>query len=62
MCEEAVQLAAGGVHRSLLFLRAVVYRRPAVLVDSIPKKPLCGFLPERGIVVQVADNLAAQRP
>ena len=57
-----MELAAGGVHRPLLFLGAVVYGRPSVFMDSFLKKTFCGFLSERRIVVQVADDLAPQCP
>jgi hypothetical protein len=62
MRKETVQLAASGVHGLLLFFRAVVYRRSPAFMDSVPKEPFRSSLSERGIVVQVADDLSAQRP
>jgi len=39
-----------------------VHCRTSIFVDGVPKKPISRPLSERRIVVQVADDLAAQRP
>jgi len=57
-----MELAAGGVDRSLLFLRAVLYGRSSEGMDRLPEEPFRSLLSARGIVMQVADDLAAQRP
>lgn len=62
MSKESVKLFAGRVYRPLLFLRAVMDRWPPIFVDRITKKPLSRPLSQRGVVVQIADDLAAQRP
>ena len=45
--KEAVQLAAGGVKRALLLLRAVRNERAAVITDHALEKPLRRYLPQR---------------
>jgi hypothetical protein len=43
--KEAVQLAAGGVKRALLLLRAIMDERPAVIADHAVENPLRRELP-----------------
>jgi len=39
-----------------------MHRWPSVFVDRIPQKPISGHLSARGVVMQIADDLSAQRP
>ena len=62
LTEEAVELAASGVERALLVLRAVVDERAAVLVDGVAKKSVSSHLSEGRVVVEVADDFSTQTP
>ena len=57
-----MQLAAGRVEGTLLLVRAIVDGRAAQFVDGLPEEPLGGELAERPIVMEVADDLAAEAP
>jgi len=62
LSEEAVEFAASGVEGTLFFFRAVVNKRAAVLMDHVAEKSVCNHFSKRRIVVEVADDLAAQQP
>ena len=55
--KEAVQAAAGGVERALLLLLAVMNERAAVIPDHAVEKPVRRYLPQRRILVEIADDL-----
>ena len=57
-----MEFAAGGVEGALVFFRAVVNERATVVVDRVAEKLLSSLLSERGVVVEVADDLSAQQP
>ena len=57
-----MEFAAGGVARALLLLRAVVKERATFLVDGMAQESVSGPLSERRVVVEMADDLSAQRP
>ena len=57
-----MELAAGCVHRSLLFVRCVVDCWTSVSVDGVTEQLVRTLLPQRGIVMQVADDLSAHCP
>jgi hypothetical protein len=57
-----MELFAGRVHGALLFFRAVVDRRSSIFVDRFPQETFRGTLSQRGVVVQVTDDFAAQCP
>jgi hypothetical protein len=52
----------GGVERALVFFRTVVNERATVVVDHVAEKLLSSLLSERGVEVEVADDLSAQQP
>jgi hypothetical protein len=62
LSEESVEFAAGGVEGALVFFRAVVNERATVVVDRVAEKLLSSLFSERGVVVEVADDLSAQQP
>jgi hypothetical protein len=63
LCQEAKELAAGGVEGSLLgFGLAMGEQRPAVVADEIANNLLNRPAPEVAVHLQSADDLAAQSP
>jgi hypothetical protein len=62
LSEEAVELAAGGVEGALLVFPAVVYQRPAILIDHVANKLFRGVLSQTRLFVHVADDLSAEKP
>ena len=57
-----MEFAAGGVEGALVFLRAVVDERTTVVGDRVAEKLLSSLLSQRGVVVEVADDLSAEQP
>ena len=57
-----MELTAGRVHRSLLFVRCVVDCRTSVFVDGFAEQLVHRPLAQRRIVVQVADDLSSYCP
>ena len=57
-----MKFAAGGIEGGLLLLRSVVDEGTAVFADDMGQVAFDGSLSERRIVVQIADDLAAQEP
>jgi len=57
-----VEFAAGGVEGALVFFRAVVNERATVVVNRVAEKLLSSLLSQRGVEVEVADDLSAQQP
>ena len=57
-----MEFAAGGVEGALVFFRAVVNERSAVVVNRVAEKLLSSLLSQRGVVVEIADDLSAQQP
>ena len=62
MSEEAVELPARGVERTLFVFPAVVDQRSAILVDYIADEFFGGYLSQRRGLVHVADDLSAEQP
>lgn len=59
--EEAVEIPTGGVERSLIVFTAVIQQRPAILNHPAENR-IHGLLPQRRIVMEFADELAAKCP
>jgi len=62
LSEESVEFAAGGVEGALVLFRAVVNEWATVVGNRVAEKLLSGLLSQRGVVVEVADDLSAQQP
>ena len=60
--EKAPELAAGRVKRFLLILGVAVIKERAAVLDHREEDPVHGLLSQRRIVVEVANELASQRP
>jgi transposase len=60
--EESVELAAGRVEGTLLVFPSVVNERTAALIDYAADKSFRGELSQRGLFVDVADDLSAEKP
>src|SRR5665213_2211739 len=59
--EESAELVTGGVEGRLLIFAAVIEQRSAVF-DHLRKDSVHGFLSQGRIVMEIADELPAQRP
>jgi hypothetical protein len=57
--EELPELPASRIKRSLLIFAAVVQERPVVF-DHLEENLIHGFLPQRRVVVEIPNELAAQ--
>ena len=62
LSEEAVELPASGIEGALLVFPAVMDQRSTVLVDDIADELFGGNLPQRGVFVEVANDLTAENP
>lgn len=60
--EEAVELAASGIERDLLLLRAVMNERAALLMDLCAQQSGGREFSERRVFVEITDEFATQQP